>query len=109
MDVLPEKETTYICTLLDSIPAVFERRCSINDMDFILSCLKQTICHRGVSEGTQKLLIHILIPLSSFKVGLMGAQELKDNVMHVIVSLGLQLQLTGAQKVVFRVYFLTLQ
>ena len=99
MDVLPEKESAYVTTLLNSVPAVFEQRCSINDMDFILSCLKQTICHRGVSKNTQNLLLHTLIPLSSFKVGLMGSQELKENVVHIIASLDLQLELTGANKV----------
>ncbi len=99
MEELPEKELTYLTALLDSIPAVFERRCSINDMDFILSCLKQTICHRGVSKNAQRLLIHTLVPLSSFKVGLMGSQELKENAMHIINTLGLQIQLTGAKKV----------
>lgn len=99
MNVIPVKELGLISTLVVSLPAVFERQGNPNDMNFILSHLKQAVCHRGITSSAQNLLVHLLIPLSRFKGGLMDLEELERKVVQEIPSsLNIQLQ-AATQKV----------
>ena len=93
-------ESAFVSTLLVSIPAVFEQEGTPRDMDYILSYLKKAVCHRGITTSTQKLIVHLLVPLSRFKGGLIDHEELKKKVVwEVPSSLDIQLHIAGVEKV----------
>lgn len=100
MNFLAVRESALVSTLLVSIPAVFEHEGTPGDMDFILSYLKLAVCHRGITTHAQKLLVHLLVPLSSFKGGLIDHEELEEQVVREVPStLHIQLHIAGVQKV----------
>lgn len=71
------EEAALVLKITESIPHVFKTRGTPDDLDFILSHLKQAVCHRGVSPSTQKLIVSQLIPLGRFKAGYMDIKELQ--------------------------------
>ena len=72
-----DEEKALVIKLIVSLPSVFAVQGTPDDLNFILSHLKQAVCYRGISTKTQKLLVALLVPLSSFKAGFMDVKELK--------------------------------
>lgn len=71
------QEASLVWKLVNSIPAVFASLGSPDDLNFILSCLKQAVCLRGISTSSQQLFVELLAPLSSFKAGLTDVLQLR--------------------------------
>lgn len=75
-----DKEAELLLRTVFSIPRVFETRGTPDDLNLILSHLKQAVCHRGISVAGQRLLINLLAPLGSFKAGLIDTKQLQARV-----------------------------
>lgn len=86
-----DEEKALVIKLMVSLPAVFAVQGTPDDLNFILSHLKQAVCHRGISTGTQQLLVALLAPLSSFKAGFMDVNELQAIMRRAISKLDLNL------------------
>ncbi len=71
-----KKDVELLAMLLHSLPPIFRNKGTPNDLNFILSHLKQAVVYRGVSSDVQKLLIDLLVPFSKFKAGFIGVREL---------------------------------
>lgn len=76
MDSTPAEEVALVLQLIRSIPHVFKSNGTPDDLNFILSHLKQAVCHRGVSTSSQSVLVELLAPMSKFKAGLMDVKDL---------------------------------
>ena len=76
MDSTPAEEVALVLQLIRSIPHVFKTKGTPDDLNFILSHLKQAVCHRGVSTNTQCMVVDLLAPFSKFKAGLMDVEDL---------------------------------
>lgn len=87
-----DEEKTLVIKLIVSLPSVFAVQGTPDDLNFILSHLKQAVCHRGISTSTQKLLVTLLVPLSSFKAGFMDAKELQAIMRKAVSKQDLSLQ-----------------
>ncbi len=87
--VVSDEEIELVHLLIFSIPHVFKHSGTPDDLNFILSHMKQAVLHRGVSVSTQRLLVSLLAPLGSFKTGCMDAKELQQQMLKLA---GFQLQ-----------------
>ena len=77
MEPIPAEEVRPVIQLVHSIPSVFSTKGTPDDLNFILSHLKQAVCHRGVTAGTRWLIAELLVPLSRFKAGLIDVKQLQ--------------------------------
>lgn len=75
-----QEEVALVLKLALSVPQVFQDQGTPDDLDFILSHLKQAVCHRGVSDSLQSIIIELLGPLSKFKAGMINGGELVEAV-----------------------------
>ena len=73
---IPKEEATLVVQLMISIPQVFKQKGTPDDLNFILSHIKQAVCHRGITTCCQKLLVSLVTPLGRFKAGFMDVAEL---------------------------------
>jgi hypothetical protein len=80
------EEVQLVLALVQSIPHVFSRRGTPDDLNFILSNLKQAICLRGISVSSQRLFVDLLAPLGGFKVGLLDVKQLQLAVDRAVVN-----------------------
>lgn len=80
------EEALLLRKLVNSFPSVFARQGTPDDVNFILSYLKQAVCLRGISTSSQQLVVELLAPLSSFKAGFMDMRQLREAVDRVSAS-----------------------
>ena len=81
-------EDVRVQMLLHSIPCVFRRAGTPDDMEFILGCIRKTICERTVSKELQRLLLEAIGPLCKFSVGTFSVEELRSSIFNLVHEFG---------------------
>ena len=81
-------EDVRVQVLLHSIPCVFRRAGTPDDMEFILGCIRNVICERMVSKELQRLLLEAIGPLCKFSVGTFSIEELRSSLFNLVHEFG---------------------
>ena len=81
-------EDVRVQVLLHSIPCVFRRAGTPDDMEFILGCIRNAICERAVSKELQRLLLEAIGPLCKFSVGAFSVEELRSSIFNLVHEFG---------------------
>lgn len=81
-------EDIRVHVLLHSIPCVFRRAGTPDDMDYILDCIRNAICERTVSNELQCLLLEAIGPLCKFSVGALSIEELSSSLFDLVREFG---------------------
>ena len=81
-------EDIRVQVLLHSIPCVFRRAGTPDDMEFILGCIRNAICERTVSKELQRLLLEAIGPLCKFSVGAFSVEELRSSIFNLVHEFG---------------------
>ena len=85
---LEAMEDVRVQVLLHSIPCVFRRAGTPDDMEFILGCIRNAICERAVSKELQRLLLEAIGPLCKFSVGAFSVEELRSSIFNLVHEFG---------------------